>query len=41
MSGVDWYVEATTRSVAAVRLDLTETYGQFNRLRHTGRGVVH
>ncbi len=26
---------------AAVRLDLADCYGQFNRLRHSGRGVVH
>jgi hypothetical protein len=32
---------ATTSSTAAIRLDLTDTYGQFNRLRHSGKGVVH
>jgi hypothetical protein len=32
---------ATTRSTAAIRLDLKDTYGQFNRLRHSGTGVVH
>ena len=31
---------ATTSAVAAIRLDLTDTYGQFNRLRHSGKGVV-
>ena len=32
---------ATTRSMGAVRLELRDTYGQFNRLRHSGRGMVH
>lgn len=32
---------ATTRSSGAIKLDLKDTYGQFNRLRHSGRGVVH
>jgi hypothetical protein len=32
---------ATTTSTSAIRLDLTDTYGQFNRIRHSGRGVVH
>ena len=32
---------ATTTSAAAIKLDLMDTYGQFNRLRHSGRGVVH
>ncbi len=32
---------ATTSATAAIRLDLNDTYGQFNRLRHSGRGVVH
>jgi len=32
---------ATTSVTAAIRLDLNDTYGQFNRLRHSGRGVVH
>ncbi|MGH8472814.1 MAG: DUF1326 domain-containing protein, partial [Gammaproteobacteria bacterium] len=32
---------ATTTSTAAIKLDLKETYGQFNVLRHSGRGVVH
>ncbi len=32
---------ATTNAMAAIRLDLKGTYGQFNRLRHSGKGVVH
>jgi len=32
---------ATTTSTTAIRLDHTDSYGQFNRLRHSGRGVVH
>lgn len=32
---------ATTSASAAIRLDLNDTYGQFNRLRHSGKGVVH
>lgn len=32
---------ATTTSTAAIKLDLKDTYGQFNILRHSGRGVVH
>jgi hypothetical protein len=32
---------ATTTSTAAIRLDLNDTYGQFNVLRHSRRGVVH
>ena len=31
----------TTTATAAISLDLTDTYGQFNRLRHSNRGVVH
>jgi hypothetical protein len=31
---------ATSRARAAIRLDLEDTYGQFNRLRHSGKGVV-
>jgi hypothetical protein len=27
---------ATTTSTSAIRLDLTDTYGQFNRIRHSG-----
>lgn len=32
---------ATTTSTAAIQLDLKDTYGQFNLLRHSGKGVVH
>jgi len=32
---------ATTTATAAIRLDLKGTYGQFNRLRHSGKGTVH
>ena len=32
---------ATTTATTAIRLDLADTYGQFNRLRHSGKGVVH
>jgi len=32
---------ATTTSVGAIWLSLENTYGQFNRLRHTGRGAAH
>jgi hypothetical protein len=32
---------ATTSARAAIKLDLSDTYGQFNRLRHSGKGVVH
>jgi len=32
---------ATTTGTAGIRLDLKDTYGQFNRLRHSGTGVVH
>ncbi len=32
---------ATTRSTVAIKLDLKDTYGQFNVLRHSGKGVVH
>jgi hypothetical protein len=31
---------ATTRATGAIALDLDDTYGQFNRVHHTGRGVV-
>jgi hypothetical protein len=31
----------TVKATAAIRLDLRDTYGQFNRLRHSGQGVVH
>jgi hypothetical protein len=32
---------ATTAAKAAIKLDLADTYGQFNRVRHSGKGVVH
>jgi hypothetical protein len=32
---------ATSRSTGAIKLDLKNSYGQFNHLRHSGRGVVH
>lgn len=32
---------ATTTSTGAILLDLRDTYGQFNRLHHSRRGVVH
>jgi hypothetical protein len=32
---------ASTKATGAIRLDLNDTYGQFNRLRHSGTGVVH
>jgi hypothetical protein len=32
---------ATTTSTGAIKLDLKDTYGQFNVLRHSRRGVVH
>lgn len=31
---------ATTKAEGTIRLDLKSTYAQFNRLRHTGRGLV-
>lgn len=31
---------ATTKALASIRLDLNDTYGQFNIVRHSGRGVV-
>ena len=31
----------TTTRATAIPLDLADTYGQFNRLRHSGKGVVH
>jgi hypothetical protein len=31
---------ATTRASGAIRLELDDTYGQFNVLRHSGSGVV-
>jgi len=32
---------ATTKATGAVTFDLTDTYGQFNVLRHSGRGIEH
>jgi hypothetical protein len=32
---------ATTQARGPITLDLRDTYGQFNRLDHSGRGVVH
>jgi hypothetical protein len=32
---------ASTTATAAIRLDLDDTYGQFNHLRHSRKGVVH
>lgn len=32
---------ASTDATGAIRFALHDTYGQFNRLRHSGRGVVH
>lgn len=32
---------ATTRASGAITLDLEDTYGQFNFLRHSRGGVVH
>ena len=32
---------ATTKTLASIALDLKDTYGQFNVLRHSGTGVVH
>jgi hypothetical protein len=32
---------ATTTSTGAIKLDLTDTHGQFNVLRHSRHGVVH
>ena len=31
---------ASSRASAAITLDLTDSYGQFNVIRHTGQGVV-
>jgi hypothetical protein len=31
---------ATTEASAAIALDLSDTYGQFNRLRHSGTGML-
>jgi hypothetical protein len=32
---------ATTKASGAIPLDLDDTYGQFNILRHSGNGIVH
>jgi len=32
---------ASTKASAAIQLDLKNTYGQWNVLRHSGSGVVH
>jgi hypothetical protein len=32
---------ASTRADGAIKLDLSDSYGQFNILRHTGSGVAH
>lgn len=32
---------ATTRASGAIELDLDDSYGQFNRIHHSGSGVVH
>ena len=32
---------ATTSAGGVIALDLTDTYGQFNMLRHSRRGVTH
>jgi hypothetical protein len=32
---------ASSKATAAIRLDLDDTYGQWNVLRHSGSGVVH
>jgi len=32
---------ASTRASGAIKLDLKDSYGQFNKLRHSGTGVVH
>ncbi len=31
---------ATTKATGAIELDLEDSYGQFNALRHSGSGVV-
>lgn len=31
---------ASTKATGVIKLDLNDTYGQFNRIRHTGKGVV-
>jgi hypothetical protein len=32
---------ASTKATGIIPLDLNDTYGQFNVLRHSGTGVVH
>ncbi|MCP4330021.1 MAG: DUF1326 domain-containing protein [Alphaproteobacteria bacterium] len=32
---------ATTKAGAAIKLDIDDRYGQFNKIRHSGSGVVH
>ena len=32
---------ASTKATSKIQLDLKNTYGQFNILRHSGTGVVH
>jgi hypothetical protein len=32
---------ASTAALGKIPLELKDTYGQFNRLRHSGRGVIH
>ena len=32
---------ATTKATGLIGLDLNDTYGQFNMVRHSGTGVVH
>jgi hypothetical protein len=32
---------ASTAATGKIKLDLKDSYGQFNLLRHSGRGVVH
>ena len=44
-SGIEFRIaeiaSASTRASGPIVLELDDTYGQFNRLRHSGRGVVH
>ena len=43
-SGIEFEIaeigSATTKASGAIQLDLDDTYGQFNVLRHSGAGVV-
>ena len=32
---------ASTNATGPIQLDLDDTYGQFNRVRHSGTGVIH